>query len=134
MRRQRPNRLPVAEQIRKGLEEAILHARGEISLKTTVLDLPEPPPEIQAGELMSLRRDHRMSQVAFARLLNVSTRTVQSWEPGSRKPSQAALRLIQVFREDPDGLLRLAGIGRSAKTSPHARPPLRRRDGASELG
>jgi hypothetical protein len=28
-------RLPVAEQIRKGLEEAIRHAKGEISLKTT---------------------------------------------------------------------------------------------------
>jgi putative transcriptional regulator len=134
MRRQRPKRLPVAEQIRKGLEEAILHARGELSLKTTILELPEPPPEIQAGEVMSLRRGHQMSQAAFARLLNVSTRTVQNWEQGSRKPSQAALRLIQVFREDPDGLLRLAGINRSAKTVPHARPPLRRRDGASEIG
>jgi hypothetical protein len=27
-------RLPVADQIRKGLEEAILHAKGEITLKT----------------------------------------------------------------------------------------------------
>ena len=28
-------RLPVAEQIRKGLEEAIRHAKGEITLKAT---------------------------------------------------------------------------------------------------
>jgi hypothetical protein len=29
-------RLPVAEQIRKGLEEAIRHVKGEITLKTTI--------------------------------------------------------------------------------------------------
>ena len=121
MTRQPPRRLPVADQIRKGLEEAILHARGELSLKTTVLTLPEPPPEIQAGEVMTLRRDHRMSQAVFARLLNVSTRTVQSWEQGSRKPSQAALRLIQVLREDPEGLLRLAGINPPGKAAAGAR-------------
>ena len=33
-------RLPVADQIRKGLEEAIRHARGEITLKTTVVPFP----------------------------------------------------------------------------------------------
>ena len=133
MRRQPPRRLPVADQIRKGLEEAILHARGELSLKTTVLTLPEPPPEIQAGEVMTLRRDHQMSQAVFARLLNVSTRTVQSWEQGSRKPSQAALRLIQVFREDPEGLFRLAGLDIPGKIAPGTRSSLRRRNGASEI-
>ena len=43
-------------------------------------------------------------------LLNVSTKSVQSWEQGQRKPSQAALRLIQVFRQDPSGLLELVGM------------------------
>jgi hypothetical protein len=38
--RTKPKRLPVAEQIRKGLEEAIRHAKGEITLKTTTLDDP----------------------------------------------------------------------------------------------
>jgi hypothetical protein len=30
-------RLPVADQIRKGLAEAIVHAKGEITLNTTTL-------------------------------------------------------------------------------------------------
>ena len=44
-------RLPVAEQIRKGLEEAIRHARGEITLKTTVVELPDEgaPSVVPAG-------------------------------------------------------------------------------------
>ena len=69
MRRQPTRRLSVADQIRKGLEEAILHARGELSLETTVLTLPEPPPEIRAGEVTTLRRDvetfGRHATVAF---------------------------------------------------------------------
>jgi DNA-binding transcriptional regulator YiaG len=70
-------RLPVADQIRKGLEEAIRHAKGEITLKTTMVEIPDPPPEILPEELTKLRTDNRMSQDVFARVLNVSTRSVR---------------------------------------------------------
>lgn len=103
-------RLPVAGQIRKGLEEAIQHARGEITQKTTIVELPERPPEVGAEDLTKLRLQSRMSQAVFAQVLNVSTKTVQSWEQGQRKPSKAALRLIQVFREHPSELLEVAGM------------------------
>jgi putative transcriptional regulator len=109
----RPRQLPVAEQIRKGLEEAILHARGEITLKTTVLERPDPPPQVRAGDIVRLRHESGLSQAVFAQVLNVSTKTVQSCEQGARKPSQAALRLIQVFRENPSGLLEIVGMSRA---------------------
>jgi putative transcriptional regulator len=103
-------RPPVADQIRKGLEEAIRHAKGEITLKTTIFEMPDRPPEVGAEELTKLRLKSGMSQSVFAQVLNVSTKTVQSWEQGQRKPSQAALRLLQVFRQDPSGLLELVGM------------------------
>jgi putative transcriptional regulator len=103
-------RIAVAEQIRKGLEEAIRHAKGEITLKTTTLEMPDRPPEIDAEELTKLRLESGMSQAIFARMLNVSPKTIQSWEQGQRKPSQAALRLLQVFRHDPSSLLELVGM------------------------
>jgi putative transcriptional regulator len=103
-------RLPVAEQIRKGLEEAIRHAKGEITLKTTILEMPDRPPAVQAEEVTKIRLKSGLSQAVFAQVLNVSTKTVQSWEQGQRKPSQAALRLIQVFRQNPSGLLELVGM------------------------
>jgi putative transcriptional regulator len=109
-------RLPVAEQIRKGLEEAIRHAKGEITLKTTTLEGPDPPPKVGADALLRLRRKTGMSQAVFARVLNVSTKTVQSWEQGTRTPSRAALRLIQVFRQDPSGVLQAAGMPGLAET------------------
>ncbi|SRR5579883_2727054 len=115
-------RLPVAERIRKGLEEAIRHAKGEITLKTTTLELPDPPPEVGAEELAELQLAGGMSQAGFARLLNVSTKTIQSWEQGQRKPSQAALRLIQVFRHNPSGLLEVAGMSGPMITSSVGKP------------
>ena len=48
-------RLSVADQIRKGLTESIGHARGEITLKTTVVKIPDRPPEVQPEELTKLR-------------------------------------------------------------------------------
>jgi putative transcriptional regulator len=109
-------RLPVADRIRKGLEQAIRHAKGEITLKTTTLEMPDKPPEVNAEVLTKLRLKNGMSQSVFAQVLNVSTKKVQSWEQGQRKPSQAALRLIQVFRQDPSALLEIVGMsGPSAK-------------------
>src|SRR5262249_22035879 len=104
------SRRPLFERLKAGLEEGIRHAKGEINLKTTTIELPDRPPEVGAAELTNLRVASGMSQAIFARLLNVSTKTVQSWEQGQRKPSQAALRLIQVFRHDPAGLLEVAGM------------------------
>jgi putative transcriptional regulator len=128
-------REPFFERLKTGLQEAIRHARGEITLKTKAVELPDPPPSIGPKALTSLRLENRMSQAVFARILNVSTKTVQSWEQGARKPSQAALRLIQVFSENPNLLLRIAGMSTNgaspATTSKRpersARTPSRRR-------
>jgi putative transcriptional regulator len=116
-------RLPVAERIRKGLEEAIGHANGEITLKTTTREIPDRPPNVGALELTKLRVKGRMSQAVFARMLNVSTKTVQSWEQGQRRPSQAALRLIQVFRQNPSSLLEVVGMSAPMVTPSVRKPP-----------
>jgi putative transcriptional regulator len=47
----------------------------------------------------------KVSQAAFARLLNVSPRTVQAWETDARTPSDAALKLLHVAKRHPEVLL-----------------------------
>jgi DNA-binding XRE family transcriptional regulator len=69
--------------------------------------MPDRPPELQGEELTKLRLKNGMSQAVFAQVLNVSTKTVQSWEQGQCKPSHAALSLIQVFRQNQSGLLEI---------------------------
>ncbi len=101
-------RKPLFERLKQGLEEGIAHARGEINLRTVVM--PEEPPEIDAETLVSLRDQSAMSQAVFARLLNVSPKTVQSWEQGVRTPSHASRRLIQIFSEHPEAVCRSVGL------------------------
>jgi len=92
-------RVPVREQIRRGLVAAIRHANAAITLKTTTLEMPDRPPEVGVRELTKLRLKSGMSQAIFARLFNVSTKAVQSREQSQRKPSQAALRPSQLLRQ-----------------------------------
>ncbi len=42
------------------------------------------------------------SQALFARLLNVSSNAVESWEQGIRQPRQATLKLLHIVRKDPE--------------------------------
>ena len=106
-------RKPIAQRLRTGLTEAVRHAKGELTLRT--VRLPEPPPAITAKEVTSLRTQTGMSQAVFALVLNVSTKTVQSWEQGERKPSRAALRMLQLFREYPALVVNTVGIPAEAK-------------------
>ena len=101
-------RKPLAERLEQGLREGIQFAKGEITLRTTVI--PAPPAAIVAKEVIALRERSRMSQTVFARVLNVSTKTVQSWEQGQRKPSHAALRMLQIFRSKPQLVCEVAGV------------------------
>ena len=94
------NDMSFFEQLKAGLGDSIAYSKGELSLRTT--ELPPQPPKAQPRDIVSLRRRFNMSQSVFAAVLNVSPRTVQSWEQGAREPSDAALRMIQVVRSAPN--------------------------------
>lgn len=89
----------VFDQVAGSLRSGIAHARGEVELKTT--NIPAPPPEAPPQRVAALRKQLNMSQLEFAATLNVSPRTVRSWERGLRSPSHASLRMLQILREDP---------------------------------
>ncbi|MEI8012878.1 MAG: helix-turn-helix domain-containing protein [Candidatus Omnitrophota bacterium] len=49
--------------------------------------------------IAELRKKFKLSQAAFARFINTSVQTVQSWEQGSKKPSGPALKLLHIIDE-----------------------------------
>ncbi len=105
---QKKQRKPLFDRLKQGLNEGIAHAKGELTLRT--VQVPERPPEIDAQTLAELRLRAAMSQAVFAKMLNVSTKTVQSWEQGIRKPSDASQRLLQVFSLHPEVICRSVGL------------------------
>ena len=91
--------MSVFEQIKSGLEDCLAHARGELTLVT--IRVPAPPPKANPRKIAAIRRNLHMSQSVFAATLNVSMRTVQSWEQGLREPNEASLRLLQIIGTQP---------------------------------
>jgi putative transcriptional regulator len=86
--------------LQEALVDARRFARGErLELRTT--RLPPAPRPMNAKEIRRLRVRFGMSQAVFARALNVSPETVQSWEQGVRRPSGAALKLLRVAGKNP---------------------------------
>jgi putative transcriptional regulator len=59
---------------------------------------------VPVPEAASARGKVGASQDEFARMLNVSKRTLQEWEQGRRSPSGAARVLIRLVNDHPDVL------------------------------
>src|SRR5947199_10631887 len=92
------------ERRRSGLVAAVELAKGaREDLRTTTL--PRPPKELSAKEIANLRARLNVSQAVFARYLNISPKTVQSWEQGHGKPNGASLKLLSLARKNPKILL-----------------------------
>jgi len=57
------------------------------------LEAAEMPPQ----RIRALRHRLRLSQAAFAAVLNTSVSTVQKWEAGAKRPSGPSLRLLEII-------------------------------------
>lgn len=76
---------------------------GELDLRS--VELPARPKPMKPGDIRAVRSSLNASQALFARLLNVSSNAVESWEQGIREPRQATLKLLHIARKNPGVLL-----------------------------
>jgi DNA-binding transcriptional regulator YiaG len=80
-------------------------ADGGARVDLRTVEIPPSPKPMKPADIRSLREDLNASQALFARLLNVSSNAVESWEQGIRQPRQATLKLLHVARRNPEVLL-----------------------------
>ncbi len=92
-----------AEALVGSVEAFAAHVQGrqKLALRTHRLSLPSPIKPIGPKEIMALRRKLNVSQAVFAGMLNVPKVTAISWEKGRRRPTGAALRLLDLVRQKP---------------------------------
>ena len=62
--------------------------------------------EFTPSKLQAVREKTELSQAQFARLLNVSVRTLQNWEQARRAPTGAAKALLRIVEREPSLALR----------------------------
>jgi putative transcriptional regulator len=86
------------ESIRRGLNEAIGHAKG----KQAGVKVWQP----SAVDVAQVRGRLGLTQAQFAARFGVSVATLRHWERGDRNPQGPALVLLNLIDRDPKGVLR----------------------------
>jgi putative transcriptional regulator len=94
----------IFDDMKEALRGAAAYERGE-SVDLCVTRLPSRPKPISAKEVRHIRQALNASQTLFASYLNVSPNAVRSWEQGTRRPRQAALKLLHIAKKNPKALL-----------------------------
>ncbi len=84
---------------------AMLKAGRVGDMRRTILEFPEPAPQLVPKQIRGIRKKMGASQTVFARLLNVPKGTAIAWETGVRRPSGAALKLLHIARHKPEVLV-----------------------------
>lgn len=84
------------DNLKKGLEEVVAFEKGKKRLRSKLVKAPKPPQKYTAKGIKRVRKKAKYTQNVFASVLNVSIKTVQSWESGVRVPSHVAMRLLEI--------------------------------------
>ena len=105
-----------ADELLAALKDIRDRVRGtrKITMRTTAVPLPSAPLSVRPRQVRNIRVRLHVSQEVFARLLNVPVVTAKSWETGRRRPSGAAVRLLQVADRRPETLLGALTTGQDA--------------------
>jgi putative transcriptional regulator len=88
---------------KKGQQVAAKPPKASLDLRKA--ELPGRPKPMKPADIRALRESLNASQALLARLLNVSSNAVESWEQGIREPRQATLKLLHIAKKNPGVLL-----------------------------
>ena len=90
--------------------EALAQAReGKRTLRTHAVEF-KPTPRVSPAELVRVREGLKLSRALFAVYLRTNVRTLENWEQGRAKPNAQAALLINLVRQYPDTVQRIAAI------------------------
>jgi putative transcriptional regulator len=106
-RRSKPKRSPGARRLIAGLEDALAHARGELTLPSYTVTVPDQV------DVARLRHRLGLSQAAFARSFGLDVTALHAWEQGRRRPDRAARVLLAVIAREPQAVLRALAARRA---------------------
>src|SRR5579859_3926457 len=97
-------KVAIFDDMKSALADAAAYERGQ-TLNLRVTRIPSRPKQLSPREVRHIREALNASQALFASYLNVSPNAVRSWEQGTRRPRQAALKLLIIAKKNPQALL-----------------------------
>ena len=96
----------LGQELIEGLKEAISYERGEITLRSSELEIPGEPPAWSKEKIARLRvKKLKVSQPILAAYLGVSPGALKAWEQGLKKPTGSARRLLELLDKRPEDVM-----------------------------
>lgn len=96
-------------ELTEGMDALAEARRGMRTLRTHALAY-KPAPSVTPKELVRVREQLNLSRALFAIYLRTNVRTLENWEQGRAKPNAQAALLINLVKQYPDTVERLATI------------------------
>ncbi len=92
------------KELEQSLREMVDHSAGKkMELRTT--KFTKFNRVFKKADVTKIRKRMNVSQGVFATILNVSTKTVQSWEQGTGTPSGPSAKLLDIADHNPAALI-----------------------------
>jgi putative transcriptional regulator len=95
-------------ELSQGMTALAESRQGKRTLRTHAVEY-KPAPKVTPKELTRVR-EALISRALFAAYLRTNVRTLENWEQGRAKPNAQAALLINLVKQYPDTVQRLASI------------------------
>jgi putative transcriptional regulator len=96
-------------ELSEGMAALTEQREGKRTLRTHAV-VYKPAPKVTPRELVRMRERLNLSRALFAVYLRTNVRTLENWEQGRAKPNAQAAVLINLVKQYPDTVQRLATI------------------------
>ncbi len=87
------------------------HSAGKMKLRANTIEIL-PVPDYKPQEIKGIRARLGLTQGLMGGIVGVSTKTVEAWEIGYRRPSSAAMRVLAELDTNPKYFEKIARIER----------------------
>ena len=102
--------LSFGEKLVQSAKQAEEHSAGKKKLRTNVIEI-KPVPNYEPQQIKDVRAKLGLTQGLMGGIIGVSPKTIEAWEAGFRKPSGAAMRVIEELDSNPNFFKKIAKVG-----------------------
>ena len=98
-----------SEKLIQSAKQAEAHSAGKKKLRTSIIEI-QPIPNYAPRQIKDIRARLGLTQGLMGGIVGVSTKTIEAWEIGYRRPSSAAMRVLAELDTNPDYFKKVARI------------------------
>ena len=98
-----------SEKLINTARQAETHSAGQKKLRVNVIEIM-PIPSYEPLQIKKIRARLGLTQSMFGGIIGVSTKTVEAWEVGFRRPSSSAMRVLAELDTNPSYFKKIARV------------------------